>query len=291
MPKNIESITNKILEIKLLSGLYLVATPIGNLSDITIRAIEVLKSCDVIFCENPLHSQKLLKHYQISKKLQKYNDHSGEYDRNKILNELNHNKSVALISDAGTPCISDPGHKLVKYLKQYNHNIFVIAGASSVTTALLSSNMPSNIFTFCGFLPKISSQIEKTLVNFKTYHSTLIFFITAKQLHKIAALVRKIYPNQEIAICKELTKLHEKSISINSNDLNDDLIENINAKGEFVILINNQLKSDKSLAPFAQTLKMILAENISIKTAVKLTQEITQAKKSDIYKMALELKT
>ncbi len=192
-------------------GLYIIATPIGNLSDITLRALEFLKSADLIVCEDTRVTAKLLGHYGIKKPLLSYNDHNGEERRPKIMEALADKKHVALVSDAGTPLISDPGFKLAREALAEGHYVTTMPGASSVLAALCLSGLPSDRFFFAGFLPPKKEACRREIEALAAVPSTLVFFESARRLSETLILLKEALGDRQAAIVREITKLYEES--------------------------------------------------------------------------------
>lgn len=220
-------------------GLYIVSTPIGNLEDITLRALNVLKSSDIILCEDTRISQKLLAKYNITARLEVYNDHSNDAGRHSIIDHIERGKIVSLISDAGTPLISDPGYKLVRLLKERNFHVDAIPGVSSVIAALTISGLPTDRFLFAGFVPKTAESKIKLLEQFSGVRATLIFFETAGRLRETLEIAKTVLGNRECAVVRELTKLHQES-PFGTLDRLIDYYSTHPLKGEIVLLISGQ---------------------------------------------------
>ena len=211
-----QDFTLKTQAIKLENALYVIATPIGNMGDITIRALQILNEVDVVVCEDTRVSTKIFAAYKVKeKKLFTYNDHCDEKTRVKILEFLVNGNSVALLSDAGTPLISDPGYKLVNFLRKFNQKIIPIPGASSVTSAICASGLACDNFLFIGFLPTPKIQKEKSLKALPRNYS-FILFESANRLLDTLKLTLKTLGNRNACIARELTKMHEEIIT---NDL------------------------------------------------------------------------
>jgi 16S rRNA (cytidine1402-2'-O)-methyltransferase len=190
-------------------GLYIVATPIGNLGDITKRAIETLASCEAVACEDTRVTGKLLKHLGISRPLWRYDDHAGERDRARLL-EAMRTQPIALVSDAGTPLVSDPGYRLVREARSAGISITSLPGPSAPVTALTLSGLPSDRFLFAGFLPSKDKARDDALAELAAVPATLIFFETAPRLGKALAAIGTVLPGREVAVARELTKLFEE---------------------------------------------------------------------------------
>jgi 16S rRNA (cytidine1402-2'-O)-methyltransferase len=276
------------------SGLYIISTPIGNLEDITLRAISTLKKSNIILCEDTRVSQKLLAKHGIGAKLQLYNDHSDEKIRSNIASLIDQGNVVSLISDAGTPMISDPGYKLVRYLRALNYHVDVVPGVSSVITALTLSTLPTNLFLFGGFLPKTLESKKKILQEYASVGATLIFFETAPRLINSLIIAREILGNREICIARELTKLYQEVKTGNIDKVIEFYVNNP-LKGEIVVLISGTPEEktsgmlEKDLRNFIISL---LNENLSAKTIVDLAYAKFKINfsKNTIYKIVNEMK-
>lgn len=190
--------------------LYVVATPIGNLADMTLRAVDILKKVPFILAEDTRESKKLLERYNIYTQLVSYRDENHDKVLEKILEKLNMGLDLALISDAGTPLISDPGYKLVKYLRENNFEVISIPGPSAVTAALAVSGLPTDRFVFFGFLPKSETKREKIISEYKDLHNTLVFYESPKRLLGFLDTVDKVLGDVNIFLAKDISKLREE---------------------------------------------------------------------------------
>ncbi len=217
-------------------GLYCVSTPIGNLADITLRALEILKNSDYILCEDTRISKKLLDHYAINKKMISNHKFNEKKNLNEILSKLKENKLVSMISDAGTPALSDPGRILINECKKNNINIFPVPGASAVTTSLSISGF-SDKYYFCGFLPEKQGEIRKLFTNLKYINSTIIFFISPKKFNKNVRYLEEFFFDREIFICREMTKLYEEYTRTTVENLKN---LKLSTKGEATIVISEK---------------------------------------------------
>ncbi len=216
--------------------LYIVATPIGNLGDMTIRSLEVLKSVDLIVSEDTRETSKILNHYQISKPQISYRDQVHFKVYQQILGFLNEGKNLALVSDGGTPLVSDPGFKLVRDLIKENIVIDSLPGPSSVIASLTSSGLPTDKFTFIGFLPKTSHAKQEILKRYGALDATLIIFESPFRFKKLIQEILDTLGNREICIANDLTKLHELLIRGKISDILPSLSK-VKEKGEFIILV------------------------------------------------------
>jgi 16S rRNA (cytidine1402-2'-O)-methyltransferase len=220
-----------------LGVLYVVATPIGNLSDISLRALEVLKTCDLIISEDTRETQKLLNHYKIAKSQVSYRDQNHKAVFLKILNELLHDKVVCLVCDSGTPLISDPGFKLINELRRNGfNNIKSVPGPSALVSALSISGLPTDQFTFLGFLPKKEQDIVKLLEPHILSEGTTIFYESPLRVVSVLNLILKLFGNRAVSVCSEITKSHE---SVHTGYISDIIkcFENTSPRGEYVILV------------------------------------------------------
>lgn len=221
-------------------GFYIISTPIGNLADITLRALEILRSSSLILCEDTRVSRKLLSKYNIQAKLKIYNDHSSSNDRERVLEVLKNQKEViSLISDAGTPLIADPGYKLVQAIIKEKYYLEVIPGACSLIAALTISGLPTDRFFFAGFAPRSSNALKMSLAQLFELNCSLIFFETAKRLKKTLLVIDFMNRDCEIAVVNEITKLHQKILRGSAKEIIEDLENNYpNFKGETILLIS-----------------------------------------------------
>lgn len=240
-----EFLNNLLLKNRNLSpALYVVATPIGNLGDITLRAINVLQQCDFVICEDSRITANLLSKLEIKKSLIVYNDHSDNFVREKILNQILQGKSLALVSDAGTPLISDPGYKLVAFLHQNNCQVLSVPGACSAIAALSISGIESDRFMFVGFIPVGSATKENFFKNLLEINSTLIFFETSNRLTKSLEAMLKIFGNRNVTVAREITKIYEEA----KRDNLENLITHYQSKqikGEIVIVLSPPPKKEQ----------------------------------------------
>lgn len=278
--------------IKLENALFVVATPIGNLRDITIRALEVLQNADFIICEDSRVTLKLLNHYEIKdKKFIIYNDHSDEKVREKILNYLIQGQSLALVSDAGTPLISDPGYKLIKYLRTYNQKIIPIAGASSITAALCASGVACDNFLFLGFCPTTKPQ-KISLLKSLPKNYTAVFLESANRLESTLEEIENTLGNRVVSVARELTKIHEEIITDEVAKLRNFFTQNPDKiRGEVVLIIEKIARSEKSLSEeeLEKEIKNALNSGFSVKELSQNLAEIYSLNKKDVYQAALKI--
>ncbi len=226
---------------------YIVSTPIGNLEDISYRAIRILKEVDIILCEDTRHSIKLLNHYEIKNKLLSYHKFNEEEMKEKIISFLLEGKKIALISDAGTPLISDPGSVIVNELIKNDISFTTIPGANALLPGLILSGFESTSFTFMGFLPKKKSRRKEVFEKIKTQENTLIFYSSPYELADFLTLANEALGDRDVCICKEITKIHENAnrTNLSKASLEYQGLESI--KGEFVIIIKGYTPIKESL--------------------------------------------
>ncbi len=270
-------------------GLYIVSTPIGNLSDITLRALDILKLADLIICEDTRVSGKLLAHYGIKKPLLSYNDHNAGQRRPEIFAEIEKGKRVALISDAGTPLVSDPGYKLVREALEQGIYVTAIPGASSVITALCLSGLPSDSFFFGGFLPSKSEALKKYIANIASIPTTLVFFESARRLSESLPALLEGLSDRNAAIMRELTKLYEEGRRGKLSELIEDIRENGEPKGEVVLVIAPPETETIAIENIQEKLEFLLKSH-SVKEAASILAEQTGLPRKEIYSMALKIK-
>ena len=276
--------------VTLRGGLYIVATPIGNLRDITLRALDTLKSVDLILCEDTRVTRKLLNAYQISAKVQVYNDHSQDNKRNSIIDIIEGGKSVALLSDAGMPLISDPGFKLVRECQEHGIYVTSLPGANAPLAALQLSAMPSDKFCFLGFMPAKSRARQKLLAQWVDVKATLIAFETAPRLISCLEDIQSAIGDRHVAVVREITKLYEEVKKDSADNLIQYYRENGAPRGEIVLVIAPAEDKEISEGDIKEMLGEAL-ETMKVKAAANHVAELTGAKKSDLYGMALEIKS
>ena len=271
------------------SGLYLVSTPIGNLKDITFRAIEILKKSDFILCEDTRVSKNLLNKYEIKSKL--ISNHKFNEKKNvvKIIEYLKSGKTIALISDAGTPSISDPGSILVNECINNEIKIFPIPGPSAVAAAVSVSGF-SDKFLFCGFFPEKKQHLSNELKKFSELGNSLVFFTSPKKINKIIPEIKKNFTGRKIVFCREITKMYEEFIRKNVDDL--ELFKK-DPKGELTIVISEQEIKKNFSQKLSESDKDIIKkmiDKLSTKEITDILSQTTKVSKKEIYNYCLELK-
>ena len=238
-----------IININLTPALYIIATPIGNKKDITLRALETLKNLDIIYCEDTRTSKKLLDQYDIKTKLASCHEHNEEAISNKIYEQILSNKAIGLISDAGTPLINDPGFKLVRFLHEKNIKVISIPGASALTAALSIAGAPTDQFSFYGFFPIKKSNQENIINIIKTTQQTSVFYESPHRILKTLNILNNdLSSSYSIVLCKEITKIYENTISGTAQEIINHFDKNPSQlKGEFVILIYKNINNSNNL--------------------------------------------
>ena len=269
------------------NSLYIVSTPIGNLEDVTFRAIDVLKNSDIILCEDTRRSIKLLNHFKIKKKLISYHKFNEKKKVSNIIEYINQGKILSIISDAGTPLLSDPGRLLLNQCIENKINVVPIPGASSITAAMSVSGFKDR-FLFYGFLPKTENEIEKVLSSLSQNLFSQIFFIPALKINFYLKKFKKHFSGRKILIAKEITKIHENFFRESIDDLK---IYKNPIKGELTIIISGLNIKAKALdkEKIVNKAKKYL-EKYSLKDTVDLILESEKVNKKEIYKLCLKVK-
>jgi hypothetical protein len=264
--------------------LYLVPTPIGNIEDITYRSLKVLNDVDFIFCEDTRISKELLNYYKINKKLISSNEHNEEKRVELMLNYLKSNQNIAIITDRGTPIISDPGYILVKRAIEENFEIVALPGANAATTALIISGLEPYPYLFYGFLKGNNKKKIENLNNLKKIKYTMIFYESVHHIKETLDLIYSVFGNRKIAICRELTKLYEECIRDNLENLIKN-INNITLKGEFVIVVEGNKNSvDYSDLSLIEHVNMYISDGFDKMESIKKTSNDLKLSKSEVYK-------
>ena len=270
-------------------GLYIVPTPIGNLADITLRALEILKNSNYILCEDTRTSKKLLEKYKINSKMISNHKFNEKKNLTKILDFLKSGLIISLISDAGTPGVSDPGLVLVKECLKNDVNIIPLPGASAVTSAISISGFSEKFF-FYGFFPDKLKTIDEDLTSLSYINSSIIFFISPKKINKAIPYIKKNFSGRNILICREMTKFYEEFIRTSVDDLEE---FNQEVKGELTIVISEKNEKKKASQELSESDKRNIKNmmnNLSIKEIVNLPYLNKRFSKKKIYNYCLKLK-
>lgn len=272
--------------------LYIVATPIGNLGDISSRALDILTQVDMIACEDTRHTQKLLSNFSIKNKTLSLHDHNERQRQDYITTLLAEGKSIAMVSDAGTPLISDPGFHIVKHLRSLNFSIVPIPGPCALITALCASGLPTDRFTFEGFLPSKSGARKTTLANLANEERTMVFYDAPRRaIDTVEDIVDVLGAERQIVLARELTKTFETIHNDTAGNLLTWLQGDPNQlKGEMVLIIEGKKIDPQAISPqIIDTLKLLLKE-LPPKKACAITAEIYGVKKNVLYDVALTIK-
>ena len=269
------------------NSLYIVSTPIGNLEDITLRAVNVLKESDIILCEDTRHSIKLLNHLKIKKRLISYHKFNEKKQINSVIEHINKGKILSIISDAGTPLLSDPGKLLLNECLKREFKIVPIPGVSSITTAMSVSGYDDK-FLFYGFLPKKEGELENVLNTLSKLNYSQIFFVPAVKINFYLKIMKKHYFDRKIMIAKEITKIHEEFFRDSIKDIR---LFNPTLKGELTIVISENISKKQPVneKKIVNKIKKYL-KNYSLKDTVELILETENINKNKIYQLCLKVK-
>lgn len=263
-----------------LGTLFLVATPIGNLNEISPRAIDTLKNVELIACEDTRNTRKLLSHFDIHTKMVTYHNFNEREEYSKLIEVLKEGKNVALVSDAGYPLISDPGYVLVNEVLKENINIITISGPNAGINALVASGLETNHYMFYGFLNAKSSQARKELESLKEFPYTIIFYEAPHRINKTLQLVLDVFGNRKVVIARELTKLHEEYL----RDYVSNLL-NIDIKGEIVLLVEGNKKETNIVNndELINNVNDYIKKGLKVKDAVKTVAGLFNVSKNELY--------
>tara|TARA_B100001057_G_scaffold494734_1_gene591941 strand:- start:1661 stop:2500 length:840 start_codon:yes stop_codon:yes gene_type:complete len=268
-------------------GLYIVSTPIGNLEDITLRALNILKNSNIILCEDTRHTSKLLNHFNIKSKLIPYHKFNEKKQLNKIIQYLNEGKILSLVSDAGTPVLSDPGNLLVNSCIDNNISIYPIPGPSSITSAVSVAGFDEK-FLFHGFLPKKESEIKKEISKIQIATYSIVFFVPSIKINFYLKIFKKFFSGRKILIAREITKLHETYYRGNIDEIK---LFKTPIKGELTVVISriNTKKLNIDTKEIREQIDLYL-KKYSVKDVVELISKKENISKKQVYKMCLEKK-
>lgn len=271
-------------------GLYLVATPIGNLGDVTLRALATLSRADLICCEDTRHSRTLLAHFGIDRPLRPYHEHNAEAERPRLLQLLAEGKAIALISDAGTPLISDPGYKLVRAALEGGHFVSALPGASALLTGLSLSGLPTDAFHFAGFLPPKDAARRTRLEELAGIPATLVLYEAPNRVAATLSAIAEVLGDREVAIARELTKRFEEVRRGRARALADAL-RTQEVKGEIVLIVGPPMAAASSVTDdiIASALQDALP-HMSMKDAVQAVAETLAVPRNRVYSLGLKLK-
>lgn len=261
-------------------SVYIVPTPIGNLGDMTFRAIEVLKNVSVIFSEDTRITLQLLNYYDIKNKLVHLDDHNEDNVKEEVLSYLKLGNSVAIVTDRGTPIISDPGYKTVKLLKEEGYNVIALPGACAFVPAIVASSISSEHFTFYGFLSSKEKKMKDELENLKDHEYTLVFYEAPHRIVRTLASMYEIFGDRHISISREISKLHE---SIFVGFLSEAIKSLVNPKGEFVIVVSPSEEIIQNDMSIIDNVNMYIKSGLSSMDAIKRVAKERKIPKNDVY--------
>ena len=269
-------------------GLYIVSTPIGNLDDITLRAIKILKNSDFILCEDTRHSSKLLNKFNIKNRLIPYHKFNEKKSLNKIIQYLNEGKILSLISDAGTPVLSDPGNIIINECVKKDHKIFTVPGPSSVSSAVSLSGFGDK-FLFYGFLPKTENELKKSLKKLDIDGFSLVFFVPAIKINFYIKHFKKFFSGRNIFIAREMTKKHETYYRHSIDNLS---LFKTQLKGELTIVISKKIKNELLITDYVKIEKQVVRylKSYTVKDIVELMSKKDQVPKKVIYNLCIKNK-
>ncbi|MFB0972807.1 MAG: 16S rRNA (cytidine(1402)-2'-O)-methyltransferase [Neofamilia sp.] len=270
-----------------MEGIYICPTPLGNLEDITIRTLKVLKKVDLIACEDTRVSRKLLNRYNIKRNLTSYHNFNYKSKIPEFLDMLSTGKTIAIITDAGMPGISDPGYEIIKACIDSKIKVNVLPGPSAFVVALVASGLNTDRFTFIGFLPEKSSQRKKELNSIKKYKETLIFYEAPHRISDTLGDIYEIFGNRKVSICRELTKLYEEIIRDDLSHIIQN-IDHITIKGEFVIVVEGYEEEIVEVDTKSELMSLI-SQGYTKKEAIKMVSEKFNLRKNEVYESSLEI--
>jgi 16S rRNA (cytidine1402-2'-O)-methyltransferase len=270
--------------------LYVVATPIGNLEDITVRALRILRDeVVVIACEDTRQTQKLLKHYEIRKPLISYHEHNEASRTAEIVESLERDNSVALVSDAGTPLISDPGYRVVKAAIEHGFDIVPVPGPSAVLAALAASGLPTDEFGFIGFLPSKAGARRKAIAEIVNAPGTVVAYESPHRILDTLADMAEILGTRPIVLAREITKIHEEFLRGSAGEIREQLAKRASVKGEITLIIGRPEKTASAVSdPLSEILKLEAERGLNRMEAVKAVAKQLGLPKREIYRLAAE---
>jgi 16S rRNA (cytidine1402-2'-O)-methyltransferase len=267
--------------------LYIVATPIGNLEDITLRALRVLKESDLIACEDTRQTRKLLDHFQIATPMVSYHDHNEASRAEELIGRLERGETIALVSDAGTPLISDPGYRLVAAAVAAGVTVTPIPGASAAMSALSAAGLPTDAFRFCGFFAPKSGQRRKALEELKGEDCTLVFYEAPHRILETLEDVAAVMPARPVVIARELTKMHEEFLRGTASEVHASLAARPSVKGEITLLIGKADAPELDDTPIEEAIAQLEAAGVARMDAIKQVAKARGLSKREVYKLTV----
>jgi 16S rRNA (cytidine1402-2'-O)-methyltransferase len=265
--------------------LYIVSTPIGNLEDITYRAVRILREVDLIACEDTRTTRRLLDRYDISTRTISYHEHNEQERAEELAASLESGQSIALVSDAGTPLLSDPGYRIVRAAVAKGVTVEAIPGPSALLTALVASGLPTDQFHFAGFFPAKESQRVRILESLRDEPATLIFYEAPHRILETLADIEAVLRDREIAVARELTKIHEELLRGTAASIRNTLAARDSIRGEFVVLIAKAMKSADDETPINEAVESLVLAGVSRMDALKTVARERGLSKRDIYRL------
>ena len=264
--------------------LYIVATPIGNLEDITFRAVRILKEADRIACEDTRQTHKLLDHYGISTPMVSYHDHNEQARSDQLIRDLEEGRNIALVSDAGTPLIADPGYRIVQKARERGIAVVPIPGPSAIITALSGSGLPTDSFAFLGFLPPKSGQRRKALEESRELGLTVVFYETPHRIEEALGDMAEVLGDPPVVLARELTKLHEEWLSGSASEVQAVLAKRGTVKGEFVVIVGKSERPPAVDIPLEQEVAALIHGGVARMDAIKQVAKRRGLSKREVYK-------
>ena len=271
--------------------LYVVSTPIGNLEDISLRAIRILKEVDLIACEDTRNTRKLLSHYQIKKPLTSYHEHNEKEKAEVLVKQLRAGKDIALVSDAGTPGISDPGFRLVKIASEKGVDVISVPGPSAALAALSVSGLPTSSFCFLGFFPKTKNKKEDLLRGIQALEQTIILYESSRRVLDTLASILEVFGDRQISVSRELTKIFEETIMGKISDVIEKLKEKKELKGELTLVVegNQDKHKEFSSEKLELDIRSYKDRGFSLKNTVEQLATKLNIPKNQLYRQALRI--
>jgi 16S rRNA (cytidine1402-2'-O)-methyltransferase len=265
--------------------LYIVSTPIGNLEDITYRAVRILREVDVIACEDTRTTRRLLERYDISTRTVSYHEHNEQERAEELAAQLESGQSIALVSDAGTPLLSDPGYRIVRAAVESGIPVEAIPGPSALLTALVASGLPTDQFHFAGFFPPKESQRVRALESLRDEPATLIFYEAPHRILETLADIEAVLRDREIVVARELTKIHEELLRGTASSIRQTLSARDSIRGEFVVLIAKAMKPAADETPVDEAVESLILAGVSRMDALKTVARERGLSKREIYRL------
>lgn len=267
-------------------GLYIVATPIGNLEDITLRALRILREVDLIACEDTRHTQKLLNHFEIQTPTQSYHEHNEAVRAKGFVDRIERGERIALVCDAGTPGISDPGERVIRAAVERKVSVVTVPGASAMISALVASGLPTAWFRFVGFLPSRSGERRSVLESLRQAGETLVFYEAPHRILDMLSDLGSVFGERQVVIARELTKIHEEFLRGTVTEVSSELEKRPVVKGEMTVIVSGQEKDAATPQKQSLTARMheLMAGSIDEKTALKQVAKELGLSKSEAYR-------